>query len=229
MLTVDGEPVPWVPLADLVGAAGGVSPAEGGACPYVLVAREGQRVAIAVDDMEDEAEVLLKPLGFPLTGMRGVMGGTIRPDGSVQIVLDIVSSAFRPQCGGARGPVNAAQPAVRILVVDDSPTTRSILRNVFAAAGYAVRTAVDGVDALEQLRSHGVQLVVCDLEMPRLNGFELTRRVKSQFGLPVVLVTGLEKEEDRRQGLEAGADAYVVKSTFHGEGLLEVVRQLVGP
>ena len=124
VLTVDGEPVPWVPLADLVGAAGGVSPANGGACPYVLVAREGQRVAIAVDDMEDEAEVLLKPLGFPLTGMRGVMGGTIRPDGSVQIVLDIVSSAFRPQRGGARGPVNAAQPAVRILVVDDSPTTR---------------------------------------------------------------------------------------------------------
>jgi two-component system chemotaxis sensor kinase CheA len=172
---------------------------------------------------------LLKPLGFPLNGMPGVMGGTIRPDGSVQIVLDVVRSAFRPQSNRSPAPIGRSQPAIPILVADDSPTTRSILRNVFSAAGYAVRTAVDGIDALEQLRAHPVQLVVTDLEMPRLNGFELTRQVKSQFGLPVVLVTGLEREDDRRQGLEAGADAYVVKSTFHGEGLLEIVRQLVGP
>ena len=113
------------------------------------------------------------------------------------------------------------------MVVDDSPTTRSILRNVFTAAGYMVRTASDGVDALERLRTQLVDLVVSDVEMPRMNGLDLTRHIKSKLGLPVILVTGKEQEEHRREGLEAGADAYVVKSSFEGEGLLEVVKQFV--
>ena len=115
----------------------------------------------------------------------------------------------------------------RILVVDDSPTTRAIMRNVFTAAGYSVVTATDGMDALERLRSHPVDVVVSDVEMPRLDGFDLTRQIKSKFGLPVILVTGREKEEHRREGMEAGADAYVVKSTFEGEGLLQIVEQWV--
>src|SRR5439155_12000792 len=78
----------------------------------------------------------------------------------------------------------------RILLVDDSPTTRAILRNVFTAAGYAVVVATDGMDALERLRSQAVDLVVSDVEMPRLNGFDLTRQIKSKYGLPVILVTG---------------------------------------
>jgi two-component system chemotaxis sensor kinase CheA len=226
ILTVDEQPVPWVMLADLVGAAPGTARGNGQAIPYVLACYENKRLAIGVDDTEDESEVILKPLGFPLTGMPGIVGGTVRPDGSVQIVLDVAGAAFRPQ----RPRKVAAKPtraAARILVVDDSPTTRTILRNVLANAGYSVRTAADGVDALERLRYQPVDLVVTDVQMPRMNGFELTRQLKSQFGLPVVLVTGLEKEEHRREGLAAGADAYVVKSSFQGKGLLEIVKQFV--
>jgi two-component system chemotaxis sensor kinase CheA len=227
ILTVDEEPVPWVPLADFVGPVPNASQGTGRAMPYVLISHEGKRLAIGVDDTEDELEVILKPLGFPLTGMAGIVGGTIRPDGSVQIVLDVGGGTFRPQRTRRLPSVQRQEAAARILVVDDSPTTRTIVRNVLAAAGYSVRTATDGVDALERLRYQPFDLVVSDVQMPRMNGFELTRQVKSQFGLPVLLVTGMEKEEHRREGLAAGADAYVVKSTFEGEGLLEIVKQFV--
>ena len=227
ILTVDDEPVPWVMLTDLVGSVPGTSRGNGRAMPYVLTSHDGQRLAVGVDDTEDELEVILKPLGFPLTGMPGIVGGTIRPDGSVQIVLDVASAAFRPQQAKRAATVEPQKAAARILVVDDSPTTRIIVRNVLTAAGYSVRTASDGVDALERLRYQRVDLVVSDVQMPRMNGFELTRQVKSQFGLPVVLVTGMEKEEHRREGLAAGADAYLVKSTFEGEGLLDIIKQFV--
>jgi two-component system, chemotaxis family, sensor kinase CheA len=115
----------------------------------------------------------------------------------------------------------------RILIVDDSPTTRAVLRNVFTAAGYTVASASDGLEALERLRTQPADLVVSDVEMPRLGGLDLTRQIKARFGLPVILVTGREQEQHRREGLEAGADAYLVKSTFEGEGLLEVVKQFV--
>ena len=227
ILTVDEEPVPWVMLADIVGSVSNVSGGKSRAMPYVLTSHQGKRLAVGVDDTEDELEVILKPLGFPLTGMPGILGGTIRPNGSVQIVLDPTSAAFHAQQTRRSASVEPQKAAARILVVDDSPTTRTILRNVLAAAGYSVRTASNGVDALERLRYQPVDLVVSDVQMPRMNGFELTRQIKSQFGLPIVLVTGMEKEEHRREGLAAGADAYVVKSTFEGEGLLEIVRQFV--
>jgi len=135
-------------------------------------------------------------------------------------------AAGKQTAGGvARTP--DAKTKGRILLVDDSPTTRTILRNVLTAAGYNIRTAADGVEALERLRVESVDLVVSDVEMPRMDGFELARQVKAKHGLPVILVTGLEKEEARRKGLEAGADAYLSKSTFQGEGLLEIVQQLV--
>lgn len=227
ILTVDGNPVPWVLLADLVGSPPGPSRDHDRGMPYVLTSHDGKRLAVGVDDVEDESEVILKPLGFPLTGMAGIVGGTIRPDGSVQIVLDVASPEFRPQRLKSIAAARRTKPAARILVVDDSPTTRAIVRGVLAAAGYSVRTASDGVDALERLRNQPVDLVVSDVQMPRMNGLELTRQIKSRFGLPVILVTGMEQEEHRREGLAAGADAYVVKSLFEGEGLLEIVQQFV--
>jgi two-component system chemotaxis sensor kinase CheA len=227
ILTVDEQPVPWVTLADLAGAPPEMSRGSGRAIPSVLVSHEGKRLAVGVDDTEDESEVILKPLGFPLSGMPGIVGGTVRPDGSVQVVLDLPGAGFRPRRPARAASAEPQEAPARILVVDDSPTTRTMLRNVLATAGYSVVTASDGMDALERLRYQLVDLVVSDVQMPRMNGFELTRQVKSQFGVPVVLVTGLENEEHRREGLAAGADAYVIKSRFQGEGLLEIVKQFV--
>ncbi len=227
VLNLNDEPLRWAHLADLLGSSVSHPAINGDSWPYLLIAQASGKIAVAVDDLEDESEVLLKPLGFPLNGQPGVFGATIRADGSVQLVLDLASTALTS--GGHQSSTSRTEtrPARRIMVVDDSPTTRAIMRNVFTAAGYSVVTATDGIDALERLRSHPVHLVVSDIEMPRLNGFDLTRQIKSKFGLPVILVTGREKEEHRREGMEAGADAYVIKSTFEGEGLLEIVEQWV--
>ena len=225
VVNLNGEPLRWAHLAELLGTLSSRPATNSESWPYLLIAQTNGRIAVAVDDLEDEAEVLLKPLGFPLNGLTGVLGATIRADGSVQLLLDLASTALT--AGGHSDSSSRTEPkqARRIMVVDDSPTTRAILRNVFTAAGYSVVTATDGMDALERLRSHPVHLVVSDVEMPRLNGFDLTRQIKSKFGLPVILVTGREKEEHRREGLEAGADAFVIKSTFEGEGLLQIVEQ----
>jgi two-component system chemotaxis sensor kinase CheA len=194
---------------------------------YLLVSAEGRSMAVAVDDLEDESEVLLKPLGYPLTGISGFVGATIRTDGAVQLVLDLTSHSFPKGSATHARPTAKRQAAGRILVVDDSPTTRAVLRNVFTAAGYIVSTASDGVDALERLAMQTVDIVISDVEMPRLNGFDLARRIKAKFGLPIILVTGREKESHRREGLAAGADAYVVKSTFEDKSLLDLVEQFV--
>lgn len=227
ILTVDAAPVRWIDLSDLLGLPAVAMPGDDDLHSYLLLLHEGRKLALAVDDLEDESEVILKSLEFPLSELDEVIGGTIRPDGSVQLVLDPSWIASRVLHAERRIAPSQLEPAGRILVADDSPTTRSIIRNLLSAAGYVVQTAVDGVDALQRLQTQAFDLVVTDVEMPRMNGFELTRKIKSQLGLPVVLVTGLAKEDDRRRGLDAGADAYVVKSTFDDQGLLEIVKQFL--
>lgn len=226
ILPVNGQPVRWVHLTELLGGELSPQATSSEAWSYLLVSGEERGMAVAVDDLEDESEVLLKPLGYPLTGLTGLVGATIRSDGSVQLVLDLMDRTFAKAEVRAR-PLMQQKAVGRVLVVDDSPTTRAVLRNVLTAAGFVVLTASDGIDALERLRSQTVNVVVSDVEMPRLNGFDLTRQIKSKYRLPVILVTGREKEEHRREGLEAGADAYVVKSTFEDQGLLEIVQQFV--
>jgi two-component system chemotaxis sensor kinase CheA len=119
----------------------------------------------------------------------------------------------------------------RILVVDDSITTRTLEASVLEAAGFEVITAVDGADAWRLLDERSADLVVSDVEMPRLDGIQLceTMRKSTRFkATPVILVTALETAEDRARGLEAGADAYLAKSSFDQEGLLDTIHQLIG-
>jgi len=115
-------------------------------------------------------------------------------------------------------------------VADDSITARTLLRSILETAGYRVTTAVDGADAFAQARDGNFDLVVSDVDMPRMSGFELTEKIRSnkKLGeLPVVLVTALESREDRERGVDAGANAYIVKSSFDRSNLLEVVRRLI--
>ncbi|HEY3229530.1 MAG TPA: response regulator [Roseiflexaceae bacterium] len=119
----------------------------------------------------------------------------------------------------------------RLLVADDSFTTRELIRSILQSAGYDVTTAVDGLDALDKLRAGTYDLVVSDVEMPRVDGFQLTTQIRKDLGLtdlPVVIVTSLASEVHRRRGLEAGAQAYIVKSQFDQSNLLDTVRQLLG-
>jgi two-component system chemotaxis sensor kinase CheA len=118
----------------------------------------------------------------------------------------------------------------RLLVADDSFTTRELIRTILQSAGYDVTTAVDGFDALDKLRAGPYDLVVSDVEMPRVDGFQLTNHIRKDLGLtdlPVIIVTSLASEAHRRRGLEVGAQAYIVKSQFNQSNLLETVQQLL--
>jgi two-component system chemotaxis sensor kinase CheA len=192
----------------------------------------GLRVAQVVG----EQEVLVKSLGPQLQRVRNVSGAAVLGTGQVTPILnthDLMKSATAVT---AR-PASAAPPKLEegrrkkaILVVEDSITARTLLKNILQAAGYAVETAVDGVDAFMQLKTAPFDLVVSDVDMPRMNGLDLTAKIRAEqklSDLPVVLVTALESREDRERGIEVGANAYIVKSSFEQSNLLEVVRQLL--
>jgi two-component system chemotaxis sensor kinase CheA len=117
-----------------------------------------------------------------------------------------------------------------VLIAEDSITARTLLKNILETSGYMTRTAVDGIDAMTQLRTEQFDLVVSDVDMPRMNGFDLTAKIRATrelSDLPVVLVTSLDSREDRERGIEVGANAYIVKSSFDQSNLLEVVKRLI--
>jgi two-component system, chemotaxis family, sensor kinase CheA len=136
-----------------------------------------------------------------------------------------------PGWADTRPPPDAASPRpATVLVVDDSAVTRTLEKGILEAAGYRVRAAPDGAAALDLLGREPCDLVVTDVEMPRLDGFSLTARVRADDrlrDLPVVLVTSLASEDDRRRGVEVGADAYVTKDAFDQDRLLETIRRLI--
>ncbi|MDO8803949.1 MAG: response regulator [Elusimicrobiota bacterium] len=203
--------------------------------PVVVVALAGQRIAFLVDEVLDEQQVLVKSLGRQLGRVRNLAGATVLGTGKVAPVLnvsDLLKSAVRAAAAAlsATGEEEAKAGKGRILVADDSITSRTLLKNILETAGYLVKTAVDGMDAATQVRSEEFDLVVSDVDMPRLSGFELTAKIRGDkkiAGLPVVLVTALESREDRERGIDAGANAYIVKSSFDQSNLLEIVRRLL--
>ena len=122
------------------------------------------------------------------------------------------------------------QPRKRILIAEDSLTTRTLEKTILEAAGYEVEAVADGESAWGLLQQHGADLLVSDVEMPHLDGFALTQAVRASKRfreLPVVLVTGRERDEDKARGIEVGANAYLVKSAFDQRNLLETIAQLL--
>jgi len=142
---------------------------------------------------------------------------------------DGVEGAQPSQALGLR-PVEGEGDKRSILVAEDSITSRMLFKSILEGAGYRVQTAVDGSEAFAALRTGQFDLVVSDVEMPRMDGFELTRKIRSHkkyADIPVILVTGLETREDREKGIDAGANAYIVKSSFDQSNLLEVIRRMI--
>ena len=206
------------------------------AAPVIILGTGEQRVAFAVDAVLDEQEVLVKPLRKPLARVRNVTGATVLGSGLVAPILnvpDLLKSARK--AGGAVTGVTAGTKleeteAKAILVVEDSITSRMLLKGILESAGYQVKTAVDGAEAFTMLRSEHFDVVVSDVQMPRMNGFDLTAKIRADkklAELPVVLVTALEAREDRERGIDAGANAYLVKSSFDQSNLIEAVRRLI--
>ena len=203
----------------------------------VLLRAADKRIAFAVDQVVGVQEVLVKPLGKQLSRVRNVSGATVLGNGSVVPILninDLMRSALSGSARGASRPEHPARTVARrlsVLVAEDSITSRTLLKNILESSGYLVTTAIDGADALSRLKTDRFDVVVSDVEMPRLDGFGLTAAIRGETSLaplPVILVTGLESRADRERGIEVGANAYVVKSSFDQSSLIEVIQKLTG-
>ena len=179
----------------------------------------------------------MKTLGKQLIRVRNIAGATVLGTGRVVPILnvpDLIASAVRTSGAGMHAAAVPSEEAGKrrksVLVAEDSITSRTLLKNILETAGYQVETAVDGVEALTKLRSGEFDLVVSDVDMPRMNGFVLTEKIRADkkfLELPVILVTALESREDREHGIDVGANAYIVKSSFDQSNLLEIIRRSI--
>jgi two-component system chemotaxis sensor kinase CheA len=235
-LVVEGRATALVRLGDALALPVRKAHDENGTGQAVLLGSANKRIALRVDEVLDEQEVLAKSLGKQLAGVRNVAGATVLGNGKVVPILDVADllQSAAESGGAARSGGAPAQEPERakksILVAEDSITARTLLKNILEAAGYEVQTAVDGAEAFATLKTTTFDLIVSDVDMPRLNGFGLTAKVRSDpkfAGLPVVLVTALGSREDRERGMDAGANAYIVKSSFDQSDLLEVLQRLL--
>ncbi len=202
----------------------------------VMATSLDRRVGFIVDEIAGEGEAFIKSLGKHLGKVKNVSGAIIMPTGEVVVVLDttdlVAHSALGfPQVTGKKGFYEGKHKEKRILVVEDAFSTRELEKSILETHGYLVDTAVDGLDALDRMVNTQYDLIVSDVEMPRMDGFELCRTLKNNEGykdIPVVMVTALQKEEDKRRGIEVGAAAYLVKSAFEQTNLLDTIERLVG-
>jgi two-component system chemotaxis sensor kinase CheA len=234
VLALGGPPTPVVSLADLLDLAAEETVHAERRFPVVLLAVGGQRVGLLVDELLAEQEVMVRALGPRLAGLRAASGALVLPSGGVALILntaDLVRRATRHVPTRSTIPV-ASQVATkgRLIIADDSVTTRTLEKSILEAAGYDVSVASDGLEAWRLLQEKGADLVVSDVQMPRMDGFDLTAAIRSSQRfrrLPVVLVTGAESESDKARGLEVGANAYLLKSAFDQTTLLETIRQML--
>ncbi|UCG21673.1 MAG: response regulator [Deltaproteobacteria bacterium] len=213
----------------------GSPPKEGKVLVVILQAGE-RKVGFLVEDILGELEIVSKDLGTHLKKVDYVAGATILGSGEVAIILDVPQLLWRghPE---VRKKERAPEEKVisthgqLILVVEDQVVTRQMEKSILEAAGYQVVTAENGMDALNRLGQQDFDLVLTDVLMPKMDGFTLTRKIRSNErtkDLPVVVVTSMESEEDKRRGLEAGANAYLVKSSFDQKNLIETIETLLG-
>lgn len=240
VLIVEGKPVPLAWLTDLLGFLRNPPPqaAEEPGNPWVSIAvlvLGEQAIGVIVDRLVDEREAVVKDLGLPsqMTGMTA--GGIPLEDGRVALALNppALFARFRETGRGPalrKAPEQPEKSTRRILVVDDSLTTRSLEKSILEAHGFQVSVAVDGVEALEKLSAQTFDLVITDVAMPRMDGMQLLEQMKkrnSTARIPVIVVTSLESKEDRERGMSLGADAYIVKRKFDRQELLRTVRQIL--
>jgi two-component system chemotaxis sensor kinase CheA len=236
VLLIAGVPVPLVALAESLGFRGAAAPIGGGKIPVVVLTAGNRLAAFVVDGLQSEREVVVRALGPRLRNLKYVSGGTLLPDGRVALILntaDLIQHALSlPAAAGlpAAATINPRLARKRLLVADDSVTVRTLQKNILESAGYDVMAAVDGMEAWHLLSEKGADLVVSDVEMPRMDGFSLTEAIRDSRrfrDLPVILVTAMESDADKSRGLAAGADAYCLKSAFDQKDLLATIARLL--
>ena len=207
----------------------------------VVVIRERDTLyGVAIDRLVGERVLVVMPLDQRLGKIQDISAGALLDDGSVVLIVDVedlLRSVDKLLSTGRlerieRGGGGAREVArKRVLVVDDSLTVRELQRKLLSNRGYEVAVAVDGMDGWNALRSEDFDLLITDIDMPRMDGIELVtlvRRDSRLQSLPVMVVSYKDREEDRRRGLDAGADYYLAKASFHDDALLDAVVELIG-
>ncbi|MBV4456224.1 MULTISPECIES: hybrid sensor histidine kinase/response regulator [Pseudomonas] len=207
----------------------------------VVVIRERDAVyGIAVERFIGERTLVVLPLDDRLGKVQDISAGALLDDGSVVLIVDVedmlrsvdkLLNTGRLERIARRNQQTTEAPRKRVLVVDDSLTVRELQRKLLLNRGYEVAVAVDGMDGWNALRSEDFDLLITDIDMPRMDGIELVtllRRDSRLQSLPVMVVSYKDREEDRRRGLDAGADYYLAKASFHDDALLDAVMELIG-
>jgi two-component system chemotaxis sensor kinase CheA len=234
LISLDSETIPFAQLAAMMDIEAADPAGDARRRLPCVVAKSGLRRAVfLVDAVVGESEALIKDLPLPLRRVRHISSAGLLSNGEAVLVLrasDILASVQEFRAKEKSSQAIAADRPMRVLVVDDSITTRTMERNLFEAAGYTVTVAIDGADAWSILQTEEVDIVVSDIDMPRMNGFDLTAKIRADTrlaDLPVVLVTALESRDDKERGIQIGANAYVLKSSFDQSNLLEIVGRLI--
>ena len=232
-ILVNNLPVSLAHLSDLLQLPNAITLDDRKYLSCIILSVDGESLAIVVDRLIDQQDALLKPQSQLLQRVRNVSGATILGTGEICMVLhppDLVESVrgnVKMASFAAATPSNVKQ---RILLAEDSIATRTQEKRILEAAGYEVVPAVDGLDAFNKLRGEQFDAIVSDVQMPNLDGLQLTTRVRqnNQYAeLPIILVTSLATDDDRRRGADAGANAYITKSSFNQEVLIETLRRLI--
>ncbi|WP_136512992.1 hybrid sensor histidine kinase/response regulator [Geomonas edaphica] len=225
------------PLYSLAGMLGLPARRDAGDAPLPVIVLKhcDQRIACIVESHVGYSEVVVKGLGKQFGNVRYLFGATIMGDGNPALILN-VPDLFQPGGGAPRAVLSpeeeeAVRRRPKVLVVDDSITTRTMEQSILAGQGYHVVTAVSGEDAMEKSAADRFDLIISDVEMPGMNGFELTRLLRASEtyqDTPIIIVSSLSRDEDKRQAIQAGAQAYIVKGAFDQGLLLETVQMLIG-
>jgi len=229
LAVVDGRAIPVSDLAALLG----LPSAEAG--PWVLLGTAESSHAFQVETVLQKRDVVVRGLTGRLRDLKAVSGASIEPNGSILLVLDVPNLIERAASVSlaaevANKPATPA-PQLSVMVVDDALMVRELQRSILERGGYAVRTASDGAEALGMLAELPADLVVTDVEMPNLDGLHLIQSIRRHprlANIPILIVSSHGSDEDHQRGLDAGADAYIVKTSFDEVGLLSAVSRLLG-
>lgn len=235
------EFIPLVPLAELLGLASNrLDSPDPEVLLAVVIAVRQAKLGLLIDDLVDIQNMVIKGLPGQMRGCGLVTGIVVTGDQSLVSVLQatgIMDLARRnrgeapTQGAGQAAGSKAGREPWRVLVVDDSLNTREIVKEVLEAYGYRVTTAEDGLDGWQKALGGRYNAILTDIEMPGLDGFSLTTRLRSHAQYettPIIIITSREREEDKRRGIQVGADAYIVKGDFDQSSLLETLHTLLG-
>ncbi|MCA3183761.1 MULTISPECIES: hybrid sensor histidine kinase/response regulator [unclassified Cupriavidus] len=234
----EGRPVGLVSAAQILQRP--EPPREGDSTPVVVIGEQERVYGIAVDRLLGERMLVVQPLAQALGKIKDIAAGSMTDDGTPVLIFDVEDMLRSVEKLVSEGRIERVRHAgtdtvvarrKRVLVVDDSLTVRELERKLLAGRGYDVSVAVDGMDGWNVLRAEAFDLVITDVDMPRLDGIELVTRIRGDTRLaqlPVMIVSYKDREQDRERGMQAGADYYLAKGSFHDTALLDAVRDLIG-